>query len=364
MNKNYKYVISFVISLSILFCSIYFYLNRTPDIKNYNITLMDVGFDTVISFSSECTQNEFDQYVTTIKEKYTYYNNLFDQYHAYDGINNVYTINHDSYKTPVSVDPDLIECIQISFEMNKLNSKFDITQGNLLSLWHTYRSEGISLNNKGENGHLPSNDEILSSLSHFGTDKVRIKNNTIQLLDSEMTIDLGGIAKGYATQKVKEELIRMGCKHGFINAGGNIVLIGNKTNGDPWSVGVQDPDSGSSLLAIKLNKDKSIVTSGDYQRFYTVNNEKYTHIIDPSTGYPAKYLRSVTVICNDSAKADALSTTLFCMSYTEGLDLIKELKKNMDVDAIWIINSNGNGDIEKNGFSIFTTSDIKKSIQY
>ncbi len=361
---KFKYITPLILSITLLASSILLYINKEPEIKNYNITLVDIGFDTVISFSSDCTQSQFDQYVTIIKERYTYYNNLFDQYNAYDGIQNVYTINHEGYKNPITVDQDLLECIELSFQINDLNSKFDITQGNLLSLWHTYRSKGLQLNKEGKSGQLPSKEEIQASLSHYGQDKVIIKGNTIQLLDKDISLDLGGIAKGYATQKVKEELIKNGCSQGFINAGGNIVLIGQKKNGQPWKVGIQNPDTGSSIVALNLTESKSIVTSGDYQRYYTVNDKRYSHIIDPSTGYPANYVRSITIVCDDSSIADALSTTLFCLSYEEGYSLLQQLKKKMTIDAIWIVNQKDGADIQKDGYSIFISDGLKNSVIY
>lgn len=362
-NRRIKNIIPTVISCILLVISILYFINHKAVVSTHSMTFSDL-FDTVISFNCESTEKDFDKYLNTVQTKYKYYNDLFDQYNEYEGVNNVYTLNKEAYLHPVTVDDDLIECLQIAFEINDLNSNFDVTQGNLLRLWHNYRTEGIELNSQGKDGNLPTDEEIQESLKHFGKDKIKIEGNTITFLDPNVYIDLGGIAKGYATQKVKEELMNQGCERGFINAGGNIVLIGQKSDGNPWKVGIQNPETGSSIIAYVTYEDKTLVTSGDYQRYYMVGDKRYSHIVNPSTGYPATIMRSVTIICDDSAYADALSTTLFCMSYEDGINLINELKKLVTIDAVWIFDSNGNGDIEKEQFSIYYTDGLKDKLQY
>ena len=116
----------------------------------------------------------------------------------------------------------------------------------------------------------------------------------------------------------KEALNKAGLTNGYINAGGNVVLLGEKEDGTNWKIGIQSPDASDALVQYSTKKATCLVTSGDYQRYFTYKNKKYSHIIDPKTGYPANYVRSVTVITKDSGKADALSTTLFCMSVEDG----------------------------------------------
>lgn len=138
-------------------------------------------------------------------------------------------------------------------------------------------------------------------------------------------LDLGGIAKGYTAQLTKEKLNKAGLHNGFINAGGNVVLIGKKSDGSNWNIGVQNPDSSDSLLNIEVDQtNQAIVTSGDYQRYYTVNGTRYSHIIDPDTLMPAKQCRSVTVLTKNSTKADGLSTALFSLNFEDGYALAKK----------------------------------------
>ncbi|MGN1276461.1 MAG: FAD:protein FMN transferase [Floccifex sp.] len=355
MKKNIQSWFLFSICFLILIASILFYLsNQKLEKTTQNVTLTNVGFDTAITFSCSATKSEFDSYVKLIQETYIYYNQLFDQYHSYD-INNVYTLNQKAKSEYIPVDEELIECIQIAKKVYDTNSKFDITSGSLLSIWHTKRLEGISLNEQGKDGILPSENEINQAQNHMGFHLLDIKGNTIHYLDSQLQLDLGGIAKGYASQKVKEKLKEAGCDNGFINAGGNVVLLGKKD----WHIGIQDPDSNESLLDFQTNEDVCIVTSGDYQRYYTINNQKYSHIIDPDTGYPANLHRSVTVIAKDSAIADAYSTLLFCLSVEDGMKLLED----SDIQAIWITNQESSIEkaLQNNDYNIYSTPDTKIS---
>ncbi|MGM9890525.1 MAG: FAD:protein FMN transferase [Floccifex porci] len=332
MKKTIRSWFMIVFCFLIFIISLLFYLsNPKSKTEKQSITLTNLGFDTAITFTATCTKKEFDQYVSLLSKKYTYYNQLFDPYHEYE-LSNIYTINHQGYHHPVEVDEELIDCIQIAKEVYDIQSKFDITSGKLLSLWHTYRIEGIEKNEMGLDGLLPSEYEIQQDINCRGFDKIRIEGNTIELLDENIQLDLGGIAKGYASQKVKEALNKAGCDNGFINAGGNVVLLSSKEQG--WKIGIQNPDESSSLLEIDTKEDVSIVTSGDYQRYYTVNGTEYSHIIDPDTGYPATYNRSVTVITKDSSYADALSTLLFLLPIDQGLQIVNNL--SFDVEVIWI----------------------------
>lgn len=330
--------------------------NRTS--QTQNITLTNVGFDTPIQFKAECSAEEFEKYTDIVRESFTYYNSLFDQYHAYEGIENLYTINHEAYQRPVEVSDELLECIELSLSFN--NTAFDVTQGAVLTLWHDTREEGITLNEEGKSGKLPDKEKIDKALTHSGKDKILIKGNTIQFTDPELSLDLGGVAKGYACEKTCEKLKEAGLTCGLINAGGNVVLIGEKT--DPWRIGIQDPDAYEALVTIETDEECSIVTSGDYQRFYTVDDIMYSHIIDFKTGYPARFMRSVTVVTNDSALADMLSTTLFCMDVETGKKWLET--HYPEAKAIWISDTETESTaMKKNGYYICMTDNVKDKIK-
>lgn len=330
--------------------------NQAPDTQN--ITLTNVGFDTPVQFKAECSAEEFEKYTKIVRESFTYYNSLFDKYHAYDGINNIYTLNQEAYDHAVEVDDELLECIELSLNFN--NPAFDITEGNVLNLWHTYREEGLTLNEDGKSGTLPEKEAIEQALSHAGKDKVVIEGNTIRFTDPELSLDLGGVAKGYACQKTAEKLKEAGLECGLINAGGNVVLIGEKK--DSWHIGIQNPEAYEAIVTYATTSECAIVTSGDYQRYYMVDDTMYSHIIDFSTGYPANNMRSVTVITNDSALADMLSTALFCMNVKDGQKWLED--KYPDVEAIWILDKNlEDASIEKDGYYIYTTDNVKEHIK-
>ena len=338
MQKNKSILSWLVLSICFLiFISsvIFFVQNKDNETtENLNVTLTDVGFDTPITLNCSCSQADFAKYTKILRKTFKENNKRFDQYHAYKNMNNLYTL-------------------KLAMKMQSKNSQFDISQGALLNLWHDAR----------ENTQVPpSDDKIQEALNHIDLDNIQINKNEVSYLDSQLSIDLGAIAKGYTTQLAKEALNKAGLKNGYINAGGNVVLLGEKEDGSNWKIGIQSPDSSDALVQYETKKATCLVTSGDYQRYFTYKNKKYSHIIDPQTGYPANYVRSVTVITNDSGKADALSTTLFCMSVEDGKKYLSTL--DYDVQAIWIVDKDRDvsSDLKTKDYKIITTDKIKNRV--
>lgn len=357
MQKNKSILSWLVLSICFLvFISsvIFFVQNKDNETtENLNVTLTDVGFDTPITLNCSCSQADFAKYTKILRKTFKENNKRFDQYHAYKNMNNLYTLNHEAYDHPIQMDETFIDCLKLAMKMQSENSQFDISQGALLNLWHDAR----------ENTQVPpSDDKIQEALKHIDLKNIQINKNEVSYLDSELSIDLGAIAKGYTAQLAKEALNKAGLKNGYINAGGNVVLLGEKEDGSNWKIGIQSPDSSDALVQYETKKATCLVTSGDYQRYFTYKNKKYSHIIDPQTGYPANYVRSVTVITNDSGKADALSTTLFCMSVEDGMKYLSTL--NYDVQAIWIVNKDIDikADFETKDYKIITTDKIKNRV--
>ncbi len=337
----------------------------------------DIGFDTVVSFIAYTdSEAEFEKYSDKLKELFLHYDHLFDKYNSYDGINNIKTINDNAGKQSVEVDPAVIDLLTLSKQYDSISShQFDITMGSVFNIWHDYREEGTIANQNGTESKIPSMSELEEAQKHTGWEHVQIdeENNTVYIDDPNVSLDVGGVAKGFAVELIAEELESEGLEHAIINGGGNIRLIGNKPVDDTWSVGIQIPNLNAqatdSLVSIKSNGDTSFVTSGDYQRYYTYNGEIMHHIIDPDTLMPARHCRSVTVITKNSGIADILSTTLYSMTHQEGVELLNKLKEEegIEANAIWVYDENqpkedDTESFSKDGYEIVFSDGLKDAI--
>lgn len=310
---------------------------KTVEKTRYEAEFMEL-FDTVTRIVGYAeSEEQFSKYSQTIYDNLKEYHELYDIYNDYEGINNIKTINDSAGKEPVKVDKRIIDLLLFckdAYEMT--NGKTNVAYGAVLSIWHDYREEGI---NDPDNAKLPPLIDLQEASKHTDINDIIIdeENSTVYLKDPEMSLDVGAVAKGYATEQMYKIAKESGLTSGLISIGGNVRAISkNIVTGEPWNVGVQNPDTESEksvLEVVKIN-DSSMVTSGDYERYYTVDGKQYNHIINPETLFPAEYFRSVSIIIQDSGKADALSTALFNMTYEEGLELISSIP---DAEAMWIL---------------------------
>lgn len=306
--------------------------------KRYQASFLDV-FDTVTTIVGyDKNKEEFARHAQMIHDKLKEYHELYDIYNNYDGINNIKTINDNAGKSPIKVDSKIIDLLKFSKEAYKLlDGKLNVTLGAVLAVWHDYREAGL---NDPDKAVLPPMDVLKEKSKHTDINDLIIDEakSTVYLKDPEMSLDVGAIAKGYATEKVCEYISKEGFTNGTISVGGNVRTIGSKLEGknkeEAWSIGIQNPDleSKDKNLCILNLKDYSLVTSGVYERYYTVNGKQYHHIIDPDTLMPAEYFLSVSIVCKDSGMADALAK-VFNMPYEQGLKLIESLK---DTEALWV----------------------------
>ena len=296
---------------------------KTKEYYNY--------FNTVsyLSDYSGGSSTEFSENASLVGEQLKYYHELFDIYNEYEGINNIATVNRNAGRGPVSVSEELIDFLEYSVGMYELTDGYvNIAMGAVLSIWHEKREEGTA---------LPTPSELSEAAMHCDIEKVIIDRAslTVELLDEDMSLDVGAIAKGYATEKIARLLSERGVSATVLDIGGNIRAVGTKNDGSGWSTGVRNPDASSDeayVYRFELS-DGSAVTSGDYERYYVVDGVRYHHIINKDTLMPADLFSSVTVITADSGLADTLSTALFCMDYDSGVALLDTLD---GVEAVWV----------------------------
>ena len=304
--------------------------------KRYEAEFIELfnTFTKIVGYSE--TEEEFKSYAQQIYDDLAEYHRLYDIYNDYDGLNNIKTINDNAGIKPVKVDKKIIDLLIFSKSMYELtDGKTNIAYGSVLKIWHEYRTDGID---DPENAELPPLKKLQEASEHTDINDVIIdrENSTVFLSDPMMSLDVGAIAKGYATEQVADKLAANGLVSGILNVGGNVRAIGNNIKtGEPWSVGIQNPDSESeeAILNLVNLEEASMVSSGDYERYYTVDGKRYNHIIDTKTLFPAENFTAVTVICEDSGMADALSTAIYCMDFEQGLELIQSIEGS---EAMWV----------------------------
>lgn len=303
--------------------------NSISEKKQYTATFLTL-FDTVTTIVGRAeSEGEFMQTAQQVHDDLLVYHQLFDVYNDYEGINNLKTVNDAAGIAPVKVDRKIIDLLlDCKSYYGVTGGKVNVAMGSVLHLWHVARNDSL---NDPMNAYLPEQTALDTAMLHCSINDVIIDEeaSTVYLSDPEMRLDVGAIAKGWAAEQVAQA-----SPEGLlISVGGNVRATGPKDeSGTPWVVGIQDPrDAGSNLHTLYVTEG-SLVTSGDYQRTYTVDGEEYHHIIDPSTLYPSRYWSSVTIVCLDSGLADALSTALFLMTQEEGQALLDQF----GAEALWV----------------------------
>lgn len=234
---------------------------------------------------------------------------------------------------PVAVHEETLELIEKGiFYGRQSGGTFDITIGRLSDLWDFSTK---SLLEKTDASMLPSEDEIRAAVETVNYENIHVDGTTAALTNPDARLDLGGIAKGYIADKMKLFLYENGVESGTINLGGNVLTLGPKNDGSAYRIGIQKPFSkDSSAIASVEVTDRSVVSSGVYERCFQVDGKLYHHILDTTTGYPYDNgLLGVTIITKDSVDGDGLSTTCFALGLEKGMELIEGLD---DTEAIFI----------------------------
>lgn len=307
--------------------------------EKYDYTFYEV-FDTVTTIIGYAkSQEEFDAYMAEIEERFNELHKLYDRFNEYDGINNIRTINNMAGIEPVKVNKEIIDLILFSKDLyNKTGNLTNIALGSVTDVWSDYREAAV---NNPEDAEIPPMDILQAAGDHTDMDKIIVneEESTVYLEDPDMVLDVGAVAKGYATEIVALEIEEKGLTSALISAGGNIRGIGKPLDDlrDKWGVGIQNPDVtifdvGRVLETVFIN-DASVVSSGDYQRYYIVEDQILHHLIHPETLMPANHYRQVTIVTPDSGLADFYSTAVFVLPFEESRALVESVN---DLEAMWV----------------------------
>ncbi|MDD4802006.1 MAG: FAD:protein FMN transferase [Syntrophomonas sp.] len=259
----------------------------------------------------------------------------------------IYKLNLNAGIKGVELNPETVKIINKAQEVSAISrGAFDISVGPLVKAW------GIGTNAE----RVPTPEELNKLLPLINYKDIDVDNNVVSIKRKGQMVDLGGIAKGYAGDAVIEIYKQYGVNSAFINLGGNVVTVGNKPDGSPWKVGIRNPrpaqnENGKNLGIVKV-ADKAVVTAGDDQRYFIGNGQRYHHILDPQTGYPARSdLMSVTLITDSSLDADALDTAVFILGFDRGRELLQQYG---GVEAVFVT-------IDK---KVYATAGLRDSFEF
>lgn len=298
----------------------------------YTTTWFDL-FDTVSVVKGYArSQAEWDEQMEALHADLLHYHQLFDIYHHYDGMVNLYDVNAQAAGAPVAVEEDLYTFLDwcTGTVYPQTEGATNIAAGALLALWHDAR--------ESDTPAPPQDALIRQALTHIDITNVKLADGTVYFADPALRLDVGAVGKGYAVELAAEAAQARGLGSALLNIGGNLRAIGEKANGEgAWTVGVENPWGSDPvyLQALALPDGYSLIVSGDYQRYFEYEGVRYSHLIDLTTGYPAQYCSSVAILApgGSGGTGDALSTALFCLPETEGRRL---LESQPGFAALWM----------------------------
>lgn len=246
-------------------------------------------------------------------------------------------VNQNAGIVPVQVDKEVYDLVERAIAISKLTSgAFDISYASMDRIWKF----------DGSMKEMPTPEAIKKSVEKVGYQNIILnpQNTSIFLKNKGMKLGLGGIGQGYIADKIKVLLQVKGCKSGLVNVSGDINTWGTQPDGKSWTVGIVNPMNKNKVFATFPLEDSAVETSGSYEKYVTFNGKRYSHIIDPRTGYPASGIISVSVFAKQTELADALATGIFVLGIDVGLDLINQLN---GIGCI-IVDDKGNIHVSKN----------------
>jgi len=248
-----------------------------------------------------------DAAVTAAFAELTRCENLFSSYLPESEISRL-----SQATTSLKVSAETAELLALGLQVARdSQGAFDMGLGRLKQLW------GLD----GDQPRVPAAAEIAAALAGTGPQALQLEGSTVHKRSPQLAVDLGGIAKGYAVDRAIQVLKAQGVTSAAINAGGDMYLLGQRHQ-RPWRIGIQHPRQADTTLATLTLTDRAVVTSGDYERYFEADGQRYHHLFDPKTGTPARRCQSVTVVSDSVALADALATALFVLGPTDGLALL------------------------------------------
>lgn len=315
-----KKIITASIVAVMLIAGGYYIFNDKEDVEITKYTYFEY-FDTIIdvSFYEEVDEEMEEKIENRLSEIHDLTNN-FEASEA----NGIYDLNND---LEIAYNEEIAGILEYAIDYyNDYSVEFNVALGPVIDVWKTY------LNDCNENSvcELPSDSELEEASNNIDPNNIEISEKLIKI-EEEMKVDLGGIAKGHAADEVSVLLKDNDYRHYLINAGGNIITT-TKPTSEKFIISIIDPVDNTNTFITLYVEDAAVVTSGDYERYYEVDDVRYSHLISPTTLYPATNFHSVSVVAKTSMEADIWTTTLFNLDYETGLALVED---DENVEAIW-----------------------------
>lgn len=299
-------------------------------------SLLGSPFEITVVASDSIQGNQFTEYAIAEVKRIE---NLISDWIPTSQISRV---NQNAGVTPIKVDKEVYDLVERATKISKLTSgAFDISYASMDKIWKF----------DGSMKEMPTPEAIKKSVEKVGYQNIILnpKDTTIFLKNKGMKLGLGGIGQGYIADRIKFLLQEKGCTSGLVNVSGDINTWGKQPDGKLWTVGIINPMNKNKVFATFPLDDNAVETSGSYEKYVTFNGKRYSHIIDPRTGYPATGIVSVSVFAKQTELADALATGIFVLGVDVGLDLVNQLNGIgcIIVDDKGIIHVSKNIDIKK-----------------
>ncbi|TXN35013.1 FAD:protein FMN transferase [Flagellimonas hymeniacidonis] len=324
--------------LPVLVCSLFFMLSKGQEPKDVTVKqtlkLMGTRFEiTVIAPNEDIGYINIDEAISEIKR-------IEKIISSWDDASETSLINKNAGIKPVKVSLELFHLIERAKKISEItDGAFDISYASMDKVWKF----------DGTMGKAPSEAIIKSSISKIGHDKIILDadKQTVYLAERGMRIGFGAIGKGYAADRAKELLVSKQVKGGIINASGDLTTWGTKATGEKWLVGIANPLSKEKVFSWLPVVESSVATSGNYEKYIVLNGEKYSHIIDPRSGYPTTGVHSVSVFAKNAELCDALATAVFIMGRDSGIHLINQ------IDGVEVVVVDSDNKIHKSSGILF-----------